>query len=211
MVLLLLANMCVAAYAYLGEIGRKPDSSVTAVKADRIKLLTPQQVAALGPGKIAQLNITCAEFGPFTEREKTAVLEALSPLQLGKTLSQQRAEIGNGFWISVATKPGKASTDRALKELENLGFADVASVSENGTTVVSAGVYRSEELANARLAELERKGIKTARVLPRETPISGTLFVVREPQQSTVTALEAAKAKLPSANLTFNSCRDRPA
>ncbi len=212
-VLLLVANLCLAAYAQLDLLGHQPDPAFAPEKPERIRLLTPQQVAALGPSKIAQLNLSCAEWGPFTDRERTAVQPVLDALQLGKTIAAQKVEMPKGFWVFIPSKNNKTNMDKAIKELDGLGVTDIAQATDGNDKpyAISLGVYRSEELALARLKELEDKGVKTAKVEPRDTPINGTLYVIREPQQATVAALEEAKSKFPSAELKFLNCRDRVA
>jgi hypothetical protein len=206
--LLLVANVCLAAYAQLNEWSNSPDPNFAPIKPERVKLLTPQQVAALGPSKIAQLNISCAEWGPFTERERDAVIALLNPMQLGKTLSVQRVELKGVYSISMAVKVGKGSVERALEKLTQAGF-DEARTDGEEKNQVSFGVFRTEELANARLKALETKGFTDAKVRLNEAPAPGVLFIVREPQQSTAAALEAARATAPTAPLNFASCRER--
>ena len=65
-ILLLLANLTFFAYTRLdsardGEAARLAEQ----VQPDKIKLLTPQQVAALGPAKVAALADVCLEWGPL--------------------------------------------------------------------------------------------------------------------------------------------------
>jgi hypothetical protein len=206
--LLLVANVCLAAYAQLNEWSNSPDPNFAPIKPERVKLLTPQQVAALGPSKIAQLNISCAEWGPFTERERDAVIALLNPMQLGKTLSVQRTELKGVYSINMPIKAGKGNLERTLEKLTQAGFEE-ARADADDKNAVSFGIFRTEELASARLKALETKGFTEAKVRLNEAPSPGVLFVVREPQQSTAAALEAARASAPPAPLNFASCRER--
>jgi hypothetical protein len=207
--LLLLANACVAAYAFLESSGNEPNPLHVPFKSERVKLLTPQQVAALGPGKVAQLNITCAEWGPMSDSERTVAMEALTPLQLGKTVSQQRVEIPKPYWVSVAAKPGKNGLDKTLKDVQDLGIEGAEKIKLDDGNHVFAGVFRTENAARERATSLESKGLTSVKVRPRDTPLAGTIIIVREPQQATVAALEAAKSKFGDVGLQFASCRDR--
>ena len=70
-VFLLLANLALAGYLWLdsassGEGVRLKEQ----VQPDKIKLLSPQEVAALGPSKAAALANVCLEWGPFGEIER---------------------------------------------------------------------------------------------------------------------------------------------
>ncbi len=207
-VLLLAANICMAAYASLNEWSNSPDPNFAPIKPERVKLLTSQQVAALGPSKAAQLNISCAEWGPFTEREREKVVALLNPMQLGKTLSVQRTELKGVYLISMPVKAGKGNIDRALEKLAQAGFDDARADAEE-KNLVTFGIYRTEEMANARVKALEEKGYESARVRLSEQAAPGVTFIIREPQQATAAALETARAAAPSAPLSFASCRDR--
>jgi hypothetical protein len=207
-VLLIIANICLAAYSQLNELTNAPDPNLGPIKPERVKLLTPQAVAALGPSKVAQLNISCAEWGPFTEREREKVLALLKPMELGKTLSVQRAELKNVYAISLTVKPGKNAAEKIIEQLSQAGFDEAIPDAETKPNVV-LGVYRNEEIGNARLKELEQKGFTATRLMAREQTAPGVLFVIREPQQSTVAALETARASAPQAALNFAACRER--
>ena len=88
--LLIVANVILFGYVRLdraaqGEGGRL-DSQV---QPDRIRVLTSQQVAALGPGKVAALPDVCIEWGPFAEADRARAQADLEPLQLGRLVSQR--------------------------------------------------------------------------------------------------------------------------
>ncbi len=207
-VLLVVANICLAAYAQLNELSNSPDPNFAPLKPERVKLLTPQQVAALGPSKVAQLNISCAEWGPFTERERDKVLALLTPMALGKTLSVQRAELAGTYTITMPVKAGKGNIDKAIEKLSQSGFEE-ARADADEKTLLNFGVYRTEEFATARLKELEAKKFEGAKLRLNDQVVPGVLFVIREPQQSTAAALETARATAPQAPLNFAACRER--
>jgi hypothetical protein len=92
--LLLLANLTFFGFARL-DSGAAGETSQQ-VQPDKIKLLTPQQVAALGPDKAAALSDVCIEWGPFNESERNRALADLDSLALGKLLTQRRVEPAAG-------------------------------------------------------------------------------------------------------------------
>ena len=70
-ILLVLANLTLLAYTLLdrrsaGESARLAEQ----VRPDKIKLLSPKEVAQLGPAKVAALPDVCAEWGPFGDAER---------------------------------------------------------------------------------------------------------------------------------------------
>ena len=79
-VLLLLANLTLYLYTRLDTGGGEAMLLQDQVQPDKIKLLTPQQVAALGPAKVAALADVCVEWGPFSDVDRTRALAELEPL-----------------------------------------------------------------------------------------------------------------------------------
>ena len=81
--LLVLANLSFFGYTRL-DTAREGEAGHLAaqVQPDKIKLLTPQQVAALGPSKVAALNDVCVEWGPFSDADRTRALSDIEPLAL---------------------------------------------------------------------------------------------------------------------------------
>ncbi len=66
--LLILANVLLFGYALLDRAARSEAGRLSEqVQPDRISILTSQQVAALGPGKVAALADVCVEWGPFSD------------------------------------------------------------------------------------------------------------------------------------------------
>jgi hypothetical protein len=91
--LLLLANLSLFAYIRLDAMGGGEGVRLgEQVQPDRIKVLTPREVAALGPAKVAALADVCLEWGPFGEAERARALADLDSLQLGRLLSQRHVE-----------------------------------------------------------------------------------------------------------------------
>ncbi len=97
-VLLLLANLALAGYIWLDSAsGGEGVRLKQQVRPDAIKLLTPQEVAALGPAKAAALADVCVEWGPFSEADRAKALAEIEPLALGKLLNQRRFEAAAGI------------------------------------------------------------------------------------------------------------------
>ena len=90
--LLLFANLTLYAYTKLDSGTGEGILLQDQVQPDKIKLLTPQQVAALGPTKVAALADVCVEWGPFSDADRAKALADLEPLALGRLLSQKRVE-----------------------------------------------------------------------------------------------------------------------
>ena len=82
--LLVLANLTLFAYTRLDSVGAGEGVRLNQqVQPDKIKLLTPQQVAALGPAKVAALADVCVEWGPLSDADRARALSRIEPLDLG--------------------------------------------------------------------------------------------------------------------------------
>jgi len=186
--LLVLANLSFFAFTRLdasrdGEATRMAEQ----VQPDKIKLLTPQQVAALGPAKVAALADVCLEWGPLTEADRARALSDLEPLQLGKLLTQRKSETSNTFWVYLPPVQNHADADRRAADAKAKGLTDVAVV-ETGTQrfAVSLGAFANEDNAKTRLAQVIAQGATNAKMGPRQQVIVNTTLIVRDPQATVV-------------------------
>jgi SPOR domain len=115
---------------------------------------------------------SCLEWGSFTLADTARAELALEPLALGPRLTQRRIEELAAWWVFIPSQGRPAAFKRAA-ELKELGVDDYFIVQEEGEHrwALSLGVFRSEKAAQARLAALRDKGVRTARVIARETVV----------------------------------------
>ena len=210
-ILLLFANLTFFAYTRLdatsdGEAVRLQEQ----VQPEKIKLLTPQQVAALGPAKVAALADVCLEWGPLSDSERARALADLEPLALGKLLSQRRIEASMAYLVFLSAPSNRPEAERRVAELKARGVTDVAVVDSGAQRyTVSLGVFRSEEAARDRAADLAKKGVTNVRVGPRQQTVVQTLLVVRDPQASVVARMRELAGSYPGTDVKIGTC-DRP-
>jgi hypothetical protein len=209
--LLLLVNVGLAAYGYYTlQSGKQAAESerLRPINADAVKLLTPQQVAKLGPAKVAQLTLACAEWGPFNDGERVRAMQLLEPLNLGRTMSTRKVEITAPHWVYIPPKKDRPTAERAMAELKRLNVSDAALVVEKGewNWAISLGVFRTKEAAENRREELRSKGVKTMAYREREQTVTLTSLVLREPSQATLATLETARQQLPSSSIATGAC-----
>ena len=190
-VLLLLANLALAGYIWLDSAsGGEGVRLKQQVRPDAIKLLSPQEVAALGPAKAAALADVCLEWGPFGEVERVRALADVEPLALGKLLSQRRVESATGYWVYLPPFANKAAADKRAGELRSAGIKDVFVIDGGAQRfALSLGVFRTEDAANAHLADLARQGVTGAKTGPRQQVVVQTMLVIRDPQQPVIARL----------------------
>ena len=206
--LLLLANLTFLGYTRLdvtsdGEAARL----VEQVQPEKIKLLTPQQVAALGPAKVAALADVCLEWGPLGDADRTRALADLEPLALGKLLSQRRIETSMAFWVYLPPASNRAEADRRAADLRARGVGDALVVDSGPQRLaVALGSFHAEDIARARLADLEKLGVTNARLAPRQQVITQSVLVIRDPQAPVVAKLRDLVSAYPGTEAKVGSC-----
>jgi hypothetical protein len=177
------------------------------VQADKIDLLTPQQVAALGPAKQAALADVCAEWGPFSDTDRTRALADLDALALGKLLTQKRVETNAAYWVYLPPFSNKAAADRRATDLRNAGLRDVVVVDGGPQRfAIALGAFRTEDAATAFVADLGKRGVDGAKIGARAQVIVQTALVIRDPQQPALAKLRELAPGYPGAELHVGSC-----
>jgi hypothetical protein len=206
--LLLLANLTLFAYIKLDSLSTGEGVRLSQqVQPEKITLLTPQQVAALGPAKMSALADVCVEWGPLTEGERTRALGTLEPLDLARLISQKKIEVIANYWVFIPPAANKAAADRRLEELKAQGVRDIALIDSGAQRfAISLGVFRTEESAQARLATLQAQGVKTAKVGPRAQSVMQTVLVVRDPPAPAVARMKELQGGFPGSEIKIGTC-----
>lgn len=206
-ILLLLANLALFALMRLdsgpaGEGQRLAEQ----VQPDKLRILSPQQVAALGPAKVASMSDVCVEWGPLSEAERTRALTELAPLSLGNLVTTKRVD-ASGFFVSLPGFASQAAADKRVAELRARGFNDVATVDlGKGQYVVSLGVFRTEATANGRADAVAQQGFAGARVVPRSGGVQQAILVFRDPPQPAVAKLRELAPAFAGTEIRVGGC-----
>jgi hypothetical protein len=206
--LLLLANLTLFGYIKLDNVGSGEGVRLgQQVQPDKVKLLTPQQVAALGPAKIAALADVCVEWGPLSDSDRARAQTLIEPLDLGKLMTLKKVEIIANYWLFLPPAATKAAADKRADELKAQGVKE-ASVVDVGPQrlAISLGAFRSEDAAQARLAALQTQGIKTAKVGQRVQSVQQTALVIRDPPAPSVVRLKELQSGFPGTDVKIGSC-----
>jgi hypothetical protein len=209
--LLLLANVTLFGYTRLDSAGSGEAARLAQqVQPDKIRLLTPQQVATLGPAKVAALADVCLEWGPFNDSERTRALAELEPAGLGRLLTQKRVENATAYWVFVSRPANRAAADKRVAELKAAGIKDLFVVDSGPQRfAISLGVFRTEDAATAYVAELGKQGITDAKAGPRPQVIVQTLLIVRDPEAAVVARVKALQPSFVGSDITIGAC-DKP-
>lgn len=209
--LLLLANLTLFAYTRLDSVGAGEGARLSQqVQPEKIKVLTAQQVAALGPAKVASLADVCVEWGPISDADRARAIARLDPLDLGKLLSQRKIEVIANYWVFIPPLANRAAVDKRVAELKGQGVRDVVPVELGPQRLaISLGVYHSEDAARARLAALEADGVKTAKVGPRAQSVQQSVLIVRDPPAQAMAKLKEMQSDFQGSEIKVGSC-ERP-
>ena len=209
--LLLLANLTLFGYIRLDSAGVGEGARLSQqVQPDKIKLLTPQQVAALGPAKVASLADVCVEWGPMSDADRARAQARLEPLDLGKLVTQRKVEVIANYWVFIPPLANKVAVDNRVAELKAQGVRDILPVELGPQRLaISLGAFRTEEAAQARLEALRAQGVKTAKVGPRAQSVQQTMLVVRDPPAQAMARLKEMQSDFQGSEIRVGSC-ERP-
>lgn len=206
--LLLAANITLFLYIKLDSVGTGEGVRLSQqVQPDKVKLLTAQQVAALGPAKVAALADVCVEWGPFSDADRARALAVIEPLDLGKLTAQKKMDVVTNFWLFLPPAVNKSAADKRVDELKAQGIKEAALIDAGPQRLaVSLGAFRTEDAAQARLSALEAQGVKNARVGPRVQSVQQTALVIRDPPAPAVLRLKDLQGGFPGSEVKIGSC-----
>jgi hypothetical protein len=206
--LLFLANITLFIYTWLDGLGSGEAARLALqVQPDKITLLSPQQVAALGPTKVATLADVCVEWGPLSDGDKARALSSLEPLDLSRLISQKKVEVVTNYWVFIPPAANRAAADRRMAELRDAGVKDLLLIDGGPQRfAISLGAFQTEAAAQARLDALLTEGVKTAKIGARAQAVVQTDLVVRDPPAVAVTRLKELQAGFPGTDIKIGSC-----
>ena len=208
LLLLVVANVVLFGYARLDRAAQSEAGRLSAqIQPERIRVLSSQQVAALGPGKVAALPDVCVEWGPFAEADRVRAQADIEPLQLGRLVTQRPVAADPMWWVNTGPAPSRSAADKRAGELRLLNIDDLSVVDAGkGQFTVSLGMFRTEAAANARVEALATRGVAGARVEPRQTGATQAMLVVRDPPQAALARLRELQPQYPGSDVKVGAC-----
>jgi len=225
--LLIAANLALfawqrGAFGTLPETGREPERVARQIEAERIRVLTLEQTrelrekaknAANSPAAQAALGGTldpaagaaCVEFGDFSEAQLSRVRPRLDALALGDRLESREVDGPGWYMVYIPPFRTRGEADRAATQLREQGVRDFIVVGDNSPMRfgIALGSFRDQDLATKHLADLQKRGVKAARVADKPSTVSATRFVIRGVAPSLAAALQGLQKE-------FNAVRLAP-
>jgi len=207
LIVLLLANAALFAFGWLQRGNGEGMRLEEQIQPNKIRLLTTQQVAALGPSKVEALADVCLEWGPFSDQERGRALAALGPSGLGRLLTPRRIESTAQFWVFLPRSPNRGITEKRVAQLKEAGLKEITVVDAQPLRfTIGLGFFHSEESAALLVADLHKQGIEDAQVGPRQQLIPATQFVIRDPEADVVARVRELQAAYPGTDIAVRSC-----
>jgi len=226
--ILLLADLALfaiqrGALGALPESGREPERVERQIEPDRIRVLSDdearalrdkaRQVAAVSiPGVDLTTGAACVEFGDFAaEGNLGRIHDRLAALDLGERLATRNVEAPGWFMVYIPPLKSRAEVDRVVDDLRARGVKDMAVIGDNTAlrNGISLGSFRDPELAAKHLTEIEKLGVKGARVAERPSTITATRFRVSGVDMALAQKLAAIQKEFPRQKLM--ACDSGPA
>lgn len=195
--LLVLANLLFFAYTqgYFG-MPPSPDAARLAqqVNPERIRIVArgePPPAPATVPAPVE----ACLAWSGLAAAEADRLTQALGE-RLPAAKLQRRGEnaAATAWWVLIPPLPGKAEVERKVAELKHFGVTDFFVIQEAGPNrlAISLGLFSTEAAANVQLEGLRSKGVRSARVRPKNSGEALLTLEVRAPAKD----LEAVRGLL---------------
>jgi hypothetical protein len=219
--LLVLGNLVFFAYAHVAREGTGAGGSLQQlqVSPERIKLLKAAGQApadkAKAPGKaippaprVSVVPGACLEWGTFAGPAAARAETALAQLPLDSGQVGRVVTDAGGWWVYMPPLKTKADADKKVGELKALGVTEFFVVQEQGQwrNAISLGIFKSDEAAQAFLAKLKERGVRSAIAARRENFLKQVAFYVREPSEATVAWVTALQREFPGSEIKAGPC-----
>ncbi len=176
--LLVLGNLLLFArgQGYFGAAGGGEAERLSAqIEPDKLRIAgkgTPPARAAAPPAE------ECRALAGLENEAAGRFVSLLSGRDARLKVVQRALEEPRSWWVHIPPLPNSAQADKKAAELSRLGIKDFYVVRESGPNqfAISLGLFKSEEAAKAYVGALQKKTVKSARILAREA--SGDKSVV---------------------------------
>ena len=188
----MLSNADADALAHQRAAAAPADASAAPATTAAAATPAPLVVAPAAPAG----TVACLDVGTFDAAEAKRFETRLAGLALAdKPAREAQQEQDVSSWlVNIPPQGSKEAADKKAGELRNLGVSDFYILQGDSPMkwAISLGVFTSEAGAQARLAQLNKQGVRTARVSPRGPQTTVYRYRFRD-------LPEAARAKIVTA------------
>lgn len=188
---------------------REPVRMKAEKRADKLTVLSASAAQDIVDAAAAKAipPIACFEFAGMTLADSQQIEEKLKPLAFGAR--QSRSEIAEVATNMVYVPPlaNQDAAEKKLAAIKKLGLTDVSVVQDQSPLrwAISLGVFKTPEAAKAYLAQVQKKGVKEAKIAPRA--VSASKFVLRFADVSSAEKKALDQIQSSIANIAAHECK----
>lgn len=187
--------------------GREPERAARQIAAEKIRVLTPEQLAAMrstaGAAADGSARPACLEFGDFDEATLARIQARLAALPLGERLRAKRVSAPGWFVVYLPPLATRAEAERVTQDLRGRGIRDLVVMGQNSPmpNAILLGSFRDPELAGRHQAELTRRGIAGVQTTERAGTAETTRFEIRDVDAALAEQLAEIQKEFPQSQL----------
>ena len=170
-IFLVLVNVLFFAWAqgYFGaaEEGREPERLGRQLAPEKLRVV----VAAAASGK--QVAEACRLIDGLTPEEAQRLRNETQDKAPDLKLTSEPSEEMTRYWVLIPPLPDRASAEKKLVELKRLGISGFQLIEDEGALKLGVvlGAFNNEEEARQFLQTLAKRGVRSAKLQPREKTV----------------------------------------
>ncbi|GGD01281.1 SPOR domain-containing protein [Undibacterium terreum] len=185
---LLVANALLFAYTqgYLGTWGmdaHEPQRLKNQYQPGQLQLVSAAVANAIVDPSADKKDVVtaCVEIGSFTQADLPRIEDRLKQLALGDRQSRTNVQDVATHMVFIPSMGSKEGADKKAGELHRLGINDFYIVQDQSNLRwgISLGVFKTEDAAKAHLANLNNKGVRSARIGARSITTNKFAYQLR--------------------------------
>jgi SPOR domain len=199
--------------------GREPGRLEQQVAAERIRVLTDSEVQqiekrageakakpATPPGLVPlqpEATVACVEIGEFVNDAQLARLrDKLAALKLTDRASEQTRDRPGWYLVYLPAEKTLSEAEQRAEQLRSQGLQDLVVYKEGQLRfAIGVGSFRDRDLARRQVTQLERRGVKGARVADNPSIVRSTRVLIRGADSSSIQQLQDAQKDFPQQKL----------
>jgi cell division septation protein DedD len=160
---------------------------------------TPAATPTATPTATAPAAAACIEIGSFTPTEASRFEARLEQLGLAAKASRREVPGAASYMVMIPPQGSMDAAERKTTELRALGITDSYIVQDASPRRwgIALGTFRTEEAANAHLATMSRRGVRTARVVEAGTGPARVAIQLRGLDAAAEAQVSRARAEFP--------------
>jgi hypothetical protein len=141
----------------------------------------------------------CTEIGNFDAAEAKRFETKWAALSPKQKIARRAIPDSLRHIVYMPPQENRAGAEKKAAELKNLGIDDFFIIQDDSPLQwgISLGVFKTAEAARKHLADLNKKGVRSARISDRGSSTGKVAFQLSAPDAPALTALRKIKADFP--------------